>query len=91
MPETEKRSIRSLVLQAIGAFVSFMLFLGGCFQIVSGLYVDWNPPLPDAVSDGLLIILMKKGPWPIHFYAGCAMVALSLTFFWVNRRYNPPA
>ena len=82
----EQHSIRSLVLQAIGAFVFFMLFLGGCFQIVSSLYLDWDPPVPDAVSDGLLTILMKKGSWPIHFCAGCAMVALSLTFFWVTRR-----
>jgi hypothetical protein len=83
---SEQRSIRLLVLQAVGAFVSFVLFLGGCYQIVSSLYVDWTPSVPDPVSDGLLIVLMRKGPWPIHFYAGCAMVALSLTFFWVNRR-----
>ena len=85
MRETEKRSIRVLALQAIGAFVSFMLFLGGCFQIASSLYVDWTPSDPDAVSDGILTILMKKGPWPTHFYTGCAMVAFSLTFFWVTR------
>jgi hypothetical protein len=83
---SEQRSIRLLVLQAIGAFVSFLLFLGGCYQIVSSLYVDWTPSVPDPASDGLLIVLMRKGPWPFHFYAGCAMVALSLTFFWVNRR-----
>jgi hypothetical protein len=82
----DQHSTRWLVLHAIGAFVSFMLFLGGCFQIVSSLYVDWTPTDPNAVSDGMLIILMKKGPWPTHFYAGCAMVALSLTYFWVNRR-----
>jgi hypothetical protein len=82
----EQSSIRLLVLRVIGAFVSFLLFLDGCFQIVSSLYVDWDPPSPDAVSDGLLTILMRKGPWPAHFYAGCVMVALSLTFFWVNRR-----
>jgi hypothetical protein len=82
----EQRSTRLLALRVIGAFVSFMLFLGGCFQIVSSLYVDWTPSDPNAVSDGLLIVLMRKGSWPIHFYAGCAMVALSLTFFWMNRR-----
>ena len=85
MPQ-EQRSIRLLVFQAVGAFISFGLFLGGCFQIASSLYVDWTPSDSDAVSDGMLIVLMKKGPWPIHFYAGCVMVALSLTFFWVNRR-----
>jgi hypothetical protein len=85
MPQ-EQRSIRLQVFHAVGAFISFVLFLVGCVQIVSSLYVDWNPPSPDAVSDGLLIIQMRKGPWPPHFYAGCAMVALSLTFFWVNRR-----
>ncbi len=84
----EQHSIRWLVLHAIGAFVSFMLFLGGCFQIVSSLLVDWDPPSPDAITDGYLIILMRKGSSPIHFYAGCAMVALSLTFFWVNRRLS---
>ncbi len=84
MPQ-EKRSIRLPVFQAVGAFISFVLFLGGCFQIVSSLYVDWTPSDPNAVSDGLLLIQMRKGPWPTHFYAGCAMVALSLTFFWVNR------
>lgn len=82
----EHRSIRLLVLQAIGAFVSFVLFLGGCVQIASGLLVDWSPPIPEAMSDGYLTILLKRGPWLIHFYVGCAMVALSLTFFWVNRR-----
>jgi hypothetical protein len=85
MPQ-EQRSITLLVFQAIGAFISFVLFLGGCFQIVNSLYVDWTPSDPNAVSDGLLIIQMRKGPWPVHFYAGCAMVALSLTFFWVKRR-----
>jgi hypothetical protein len=82
----EQRSIRLLVFQAVGAFVSFVLFLGGCYQIASSLLVDWDPPVPDALTDGYLTILMRKGPWPIHFYAGCVMVALSLTFFWVNRR-----
>jgi len=85
MPQ-EQSLIRLLVFQAVGAFISFVLFLCGCFQIVSSLYVDWTPSDPNAVSDGLLIVQMRKGPWPIHFYAGCAMVALSLTFFWVNRR-----
>lgn len=86
MSHQEQRSIRLLVLQAIGAFVSFVLFLGGCFQIASSLGVDWNPPLPDPFIDGFLTIQMKNGSWPIHFYAGCVMVALSLTFFWVNRK-----
>lgn len=85
MPQ-EQRSIRLLMFQAVGAFASFVLFLSGCVQIVSSLYVDWTPSDPNAVSDGLLIIQMRKGPWPTHFYAGCAMVALSLTFFWVNRK-----
>jgi len=85
MPQ-EQRSIKLLMFQAVGAFVSFVLFLGGCVQIVSSLYVDWTHSDPNAVSDGLLIIQMRKGPWPAHFYAGCAMVALSLTFFWLNRK-----
>jgi hypothetical protein len=82
----EQRSIRLLMFQAIGAFVSFMLFLGGSYQIVSSLYLDWFSPGPDANSEGSLYILMKQGPWPTHFYAGCGMVALSLMFFWLNRR-----
>lgn len=82
----EQRSIRLPVLQAIGAFVSFMLFLGGSFQIGSSLLMDWSPPILDPLYDGFLFIQMKKNPWAIHFYAGCAMVALSLTFFCMSRR-----
>ncbi len=87
MPQ-EQRSIRLQVFQAVGAFISFVLFVVGCVQIIGSLYVDWTPSDPNAVSDGLLIIQMRKGPWPVHFYAGCVMVALSLTFFWMNRRYG---
>ena len=82
----EQHSIKGLLLHAIGTFVSFMLFLGGCFQIVGSLLVDWSPPTTDPFYDGYLTIVMKKGSSPAHFYAGCAMVAMSLTFFWVNRR-----
>jgi hypothetical protein len=87
MPQ-EQRPIRLQVLQAVGAFISFVLFVVGCVQIIGSLYVDWNPPSPDSVSDGLLIVQMRKGPWPVHFYAGCVVVALSLTFFLLNRRYG---
>ena len=82
----EQKPIRFLALQAIGAFVSFVLFVSGCFQIASSLLLDWSPPIPDVGADGYWDIHMKYGSWPIHFYAGCCMVALSLTFFWVNRR-----
>lgn len=82
----ELRSVRLLVLQAIGAFASFVLFLAGCVQIASSLLLDWSPPIPDVGVDGYWDIHMKYGSWPIHFYAGCVMIALALTFFWVNRR-----
>lgn len=88
MLKTERGSTRSLVLVALGAFVSFVLFLVGCVQIVSSLLLDWSPPISDVGVDGYWDIHMKYGSWPIHFYAGCCMVALSLTFFWMNLRRN---
>jgi hypothetical protein len=82
----ERQLIRVLALQAVGAFVSFVLFLAGCAQMVRSLFLDWDPPTPDLGLDGSWDVRMKHGSQPVHFYVGCCMVALSLTFFWVNRR-----
>ena len=82
-----QRTVWLLVIRTVGAFLSFLLFLCGSFQIATSVLIDWAAPITGSDSpEGLLTIFIKVGTWRLHFYLGCLMVSLALTYFWVNRR-----
>jgi hypothetical protein len=70
------------MLRVLGVFVSFFLALFGASLIARGLEVARGP-----------LTLPREG-WSVYhlelsdtfaFYAGCAIVAASLTFLWSQR------